>query len=281
MAFVKPTRQAKTKFFYYLLYRMIRCNIEPHMVTLKSKEEIAIMSVGGKMLREVMDKVAGMAKEGASLKSLDELAEKLIRSCGATPAFLGYRPHGAGNPYPASICASVNDIIVHAVPTHYKLRSGDVLKLDFGLRHKGFCLDAAVTVAVGGVSPETEKLIAATKKALLLGIKAAQPGNRLGDIGAAIATYVRGRKFDIAQGLTGHGIGRELHEDPSVYNFGKPGTGMELLPGLVIAIEPMTAAGNGKHVQLPDDSYATADSSTSAHFEHTVAITEHGPVILT
>lgn len=251
------------------------------MVTLKSKEEIAVMTVGGRMLRDVMSKVAAEAKEGVSLKSLDELAEKLIRQAGATPAFLGYRPHGAGKPYPASICASVNDIIVHAVPTRYKLRSGDVLKLDFGLRHKGFCLDAAVTVPIGTVSPEAEKLIAATKKALILGIKAAQPGNHLGDIGAAISTYIREKKFDIAQGLTGHGIGRELHEDPSVFNFGKTGSGMELVPGLVIAIEPMVTAGNGKLVQLPDDSYATADGSLSAHFEHTIAITEKGPVILT
>lgn len=251
------------------------------MVTLKSKEEIGIMAIGGKMLRDVMSKVAAEASIGVSLKSLDELAEKLIRQAGATPAFLGYRPHGAGKPYPASICASVNDIVVHATPTHYKLRSGDVLKLDFGLRHEEFCLDAAVTVAIGKVSLEAEKLIAATKKALLLGIKAAQPGNHLGDIGAAIATYIHSKKFDVAIGLTGHGIGHELHEDPSVFNFGKPGAGMELHPGLVIAIEPMTTAGNGKLVQLPDDSYVTADGSISAHFEHTVAITEKGPVILT
>lgn len=251
------------------------------MITLKTKEEIAIMSVGGKILRGVINNVIAEAKEGVSLKSLDARAEKLIRNAGATPAFLGYCPHGAGKPYPATICASVNDIIVHAVPTHYKLRSGDVLKLDFGLRHEGFCLDAAVTVAIGHVSPEARELIRATKKALLLGIKAAQPGNHLGDIGAAISTYIRGKKFDIAQGLTGHGIGRELHEDPSVFNFGKAGSGVELQPGLVIAIEPMTTAGSGKLVQLPDDSYATADGSLSAHFEHTVAITEKGPIILT
>ncbi len=251
------------------------------MVTLKTKEEIAIMSVGGKMLADVIRKVSDEAREGVSLKALDTLAEKLIRQAGAVPAFLGYRPHGAGKPYPATICASVNDIIVHAVPTQYKLRSGDVLKLDFGLRHEGFCLDAAVTVAIGKVSAEATRLIETTKKALLLGIKAAQPGNHLGDIGAAIATYVRGKKFGIAEGLTGHGIGHELHEDPSVYNFGKTGAGMELVPGLVIAIEPMTTVGSGKLVQLPDDSYATADSSLSAHFEHTIAITEKGPMILT
>ncbi|MDO8584600.1 MAG: type I methionyl aminopeptidase [bacterium] len=251
------------------------------MVTLKSKEEVAIMAVGGKMLAEVIRNVAAEAREGVSLKTLDALAEKLIRRAGALPAFLGYRPHGAGKPYPATICASVNDIIVHGIPTQYKLRSGDVLKLDFGLRHEGFCLDAAVTVAIGTITTEASRLIEATKKALLLGIKAAQPGKHLGDIGAAIATYVHGKKFGIAEGLTGHGIGHELHEDPSVYNFGKSGTGLELVPGLVIAIEPMTTAGSGKLVQLPDDSYATADSSISAHFEHTIAITEKGPIILT
>lgn len=239
------------------------------------------MTAGGVMLRGVMQEVASAAREGVSLKSLDELAEKLIRQAGAAPAFLGYQPHGAGKPYPATICASVNDIIVHGLPTQRKLKSGDVVKLDFGLRHNGLCLDAAVTVAIGNVTAEAEKLIAATKKALLLGIKEARPGNRLGDIGAAISAYVRSKGFSVAEGLTGHGIGRDLHEDPSVYNFGKRGSGMELTPGLVIAIEPMVTAGGGKIAQLPDDSYATYDGSLSAHFEHTIAITEKGPVILT
>ncbi len=251
------------------------------MITLKSKEEIALMAEGGAILRDVIRAVADEANEGVTLKDLDRLAEKLIRAKGATPAFLGYKPHGAGKAYPATICTSVNDVIVHGLPTERKLRSGDVLKLDFGLRLHGFCGDAALTVAIGNVTSEAEKLIAATKKALLLGIKAARPGNYLGDIGFAISHYVRSKGFSVAEGLTGHGIGRELHEDPSVYNFGKAGAGMELVPGLVIAIEPMIAAGRGKIVQLPDDSYTMEDGSLSAHFEHTIAITENGPVILT
>ncbi len=251
------------------------------MVTIKTTEELEIMAKAGKILSGVVEKVASAAKIGVSLKDLDALAAKLIRAASAEPAFLKYQPHGAKKPYPASICASINDVIVHGTPTVYKLRNGDLLKLDFGVKLNGYYSDAAVTVPIGKISNEVQKLVNTTQKALLLGIKQMHPGNHLGDIGFAIQNYVQSHGFYIVDGLTGHGIGRELHEDPSVFNNGKRGTGIELKEGMVFAIEPMVAAGTHKIVQLPDDSYATYDGSMSAHFEHTVQITKTGPKILT
>ena len=160
------------------------------------------------------------------------------------------------------------------------LREGDIIKLDLGLKHEGFYLDAAITVAVGRVSAEAKKLMAVTEESLYAGIKEAQPGHTLGDIGYAIERVVRKNKFSIADGLTGHGIGRALHEEPTVFNYGDRGTGMKLVPGMVIAIEPMVAVGGGAIVQLRDESYGTADRSSAAHFEHTVAITADGQIVL-
>lgn len=255
-------------------------NIKP-MVTIKTTEELKIMAEAGKILSGVVEKVATAAEIGTSLKDLDKLAEELMRQAGAEPGFLNYQPHGASKPYSASICASINDVIVHGLPTHYKLRNGDLLKLDFGVKLNGYYSDAAVTVPIGKISSEVQKLVTTTKKALFLGIKQMHPGNHLGDIGFAIQNYVQSQGFYIVDGLTGHGIGRELHEDPSVFNNGKRGAGIELKEGMVFAIEPMVAAGTHRIVQLPDDSYATYDGSLSAHFEHTVEITGNGPRILT
>jgi len=251
------------------------------MVTIKTKEELAVMAKAGRLLSGIVPKIAAAAKVGVALKNLDQLAHELILKTGAEPAFLNYQPQGASKPYPATICASINDIIVHGLPTAYRLRDGDLLKLDFGLRLKGYYSDTAITVPIGRISDEAKKLVDTTKKALVLGIKQMKPGNHLGDIGYAIDSYVRSRGFYVVEGLTGHGIGRELHEDPSVFNNGKPGAGMELKEGMVLAIEPMIAAGTTRIVQLPDDSYATYDGSLSAHFEHTVEITKTGPRILT
>ncbi len=252
------------------------------MALIKTPTEINIMAEAGKILRMVIAHTAAQAKEGVSLLELDNYAEELTRKLGAEPAFLNYKPNGAKKPYPATICASVNEVIVHGVPNKYKLKSGDVLKLDFGARLQGWNVDAAVTVAIGGVSAEARKLIETTKKALLIGIKQAKPGNHLGDIGFAIHEYVTSRGFSIAEGLTGHGIGREVHEEPHVWNHGARGSGMELVPGMAIAIEPMVGAGkSGAIIQLPDDGYAMADGALSAHFEHTIAITKNGPIILT
>ncbi len=251
------------------------------MVTLKTKEEIDKIRKAGAILAKVAKVIIARAEEGVALKFLDQLAQELIQKAGGRPAFLGYRPYGAKKPYPCSICASVNEIIVHGIPASYKLVSGDILKLDFGVIYDGYYADAAWTVGIGNIDPEARKLINATEKSLYAGIKEAKPGNTLGDIGWAIKNCVSKFGFSVVEGLTGHGIGKELHEDPSVFNNGQKGKGMELSEGLVLAIEPMVSAGTSKTLILKDDSFATADGSLSAHFEHTVAITVRGPEILT
>lgn len=251
------------------------------MITIKTKEEIEIMAAAGRILSAVMQKVSEAAKEGVTLLELDRLAEKLTRMAGAEPAFLGYKPYGAHTAYPATICASINEIIVHGVPNKYKLRSGDLLKLDFGVKLNNYYADAAITVPIGVISKPVQHLVNTTRQALMSGIKQMRIGNSLGDIGHAIEFIVKSRGFYVVEGLTGHGIGRELHEDPSVFNTGKIGSGPKLQEGMVLAIEPMIAVGASKIIKLSDDSYATADGSLSAHFEHTVAVTKDGPVILT
>lgn len=248
---------------------------------LKTPAEIEKIRKAGKILAQVAKVILKRAEEGTTLKSLDGLAKELIEKAGAQPAFLGYKPYGARRPYPCSICASINDVVVHGVPDNYRLKSGDVLKLDFGVVLDGWYADAAWTVPIGKVAPETEKLIKVTEQALFAGIKQAGAGHTLGDIGWAINSTVKSLGFKVVDGLTGHGIGRELHEDPSVFNEGKKGSGLKLKSGMVLAIEPMVSAGTNKVVQKKDDSFATADGALSAHFEHTVAITENGPEILT
>lgn len=250
-------------------------------IHLKSPEEIEIMATGGKKLAIVMAEVEKNAREGVTLLQLDALAFKLIKEAGATPAFLGYKPEGASRAYPATICASLNNVVVHGIPTKRVLKSGDVLKLDFGLRYEGLCLDAAVTVGIGEISHMAKKLIQVTKDALAEAIRFVKPGKQLGDIGYAIEHYVTRHHLEVVRGLTGHGIGKNLHEEPTVFNFGSRGHGLKLKPGLIIAIEPMVAIGIGDIVQLPDESYATRDGSLSAQFEHTVAITETGVRVLT
>lgn len=251
------------------------------MVTIKTPEEIEIMAEGGRILARAIQKAAAAVRVGVTLLELDKIAEKSIREDGAKPAFLGYQPHGAVRPYGATICASVNDVIVHGLPTHYALRSGDVLKIDAGVLYKGFYTDSAVTVGVGEINSEAKKLLEATKKALILGIRQAKIGNKVGDIGTAIYKYISEKGFVVVEGLTGHGIGQEIHEDPSIFNDAPAGSGITIKEGMVFAIEPMTSAGGPKIHKLPDDSYATVDKSISAQFEHTVAITKNGPRILT
>ncbi len=251
------------------------------MIHLKTEEEIAIMAEGGAILRGVTDELAGKAVEGMRLKELDALAKKLMEEAGGVPAFLGYKPAWAKKAYMASICASVNDVVVHGVPNAYKLKQGDVVKLDLGLKYKGFYTDTAITVAIGTVSDEAKRLMAVTEDALTLAIDECQAGNAVGDIGFAINAYVRKHGMRVVQGLTGHGIGQRLHEDPVVYNEGKPGMGARLEPGMVIAIEPMVTTGSGLVKELADESFATKEGALAAHFEHTVAITENGPIILT
>ncbi len=248
---------------------------------IKTEKEIKLMAEAGRRLGAILHTLSGEVRAGMSMKVLDQRSFELIKQAGCKPAFLGYQPSGAQKPYPATLCVSLNDVVVHGVPTDDIIRDGDLVKLDLGLVYKGWYADAAVTVGIGSLDPKKRSLIETTKKALELGIKEAAPGKTLGDIGFAIEQLIHSKKFSIVDMLTGHGIGRQLHEEPAVYNFGSRNRGERLEAGMVFAIEPMVAAGSGKVRQLEDDSFATADGSLAAHFEHTVAITEQGPVVLT
>lgn len=250
------------------------------MIHLYSPEETENIAFAGRILADVFKNLKKKIEIGVTLNELDKLAFDSVKARGAEPAFLGYKPDGAKYPYGASICASLNDVIVHGLPSSYRLKSGDVLKLDFGVKYKGFYADAAFTVIVGKGTKESERLVKATQKALDEAIKRAKAGNCLGDIGWAIEKTARKFGFKAIKELTGHGIGLKLHEEPTIYNFGEKGEGMKLKPGMVLAIEPMLSAG-GAIIQKPDESWATEDGSLSAHFEHTVVVTEKGPLILT
>lgn len=251
------------------------------MIKLKSANDLEGLRESGKILARVLVALSRAAVSGASLKLLDELARKLLKDAGAESAFLGYRPEESRKPYPAAICTSLNDQIVHGLPDERVLKSGDLLKIDIGVNYKGYITDAAVTVAIGDISSKAKKLMEATKEALKRAIAVCNAGNHLGDIGWEIESAARKGGFSVIRGLTGHGVGFELHEDPTVYNYGSRGEGIELKPGLVLAIEPMVSTGSWSVVQNKDDSYVTSDGSLTAHFEHTVAITESGPEILT
>lgn len=236
------------------------------------------MAASGAVLAEAHDALAAEVAPGVTTARLDEIAEELIRARGGVPAFKDYP---GPTPFPASICSSINDQVVHGIPGGYALREGDVLSLDVGVILDGWVTDAARTHPVGAVSPIAARLIDVTRRSLERGIEAARAGNRLGDIGHAVQTEVEAAGFSIVQSLVGHGVGRSMHEEPQVPNFGRPGTGVELPEGLVIAIEPMVNAG-GHEVLLDDDGWTitSKDGSLSAHWEHTVAITADGPRIL-
>jgi methionyl aminopeptidase len=248
---------------------------------IKTSAEIEVMAEGGRRLASVLRKLGVSVRVGMTTRELDALAYRLITDFGCKPSFLNYRPAGAAKAYPATLCTSINDVVVHGLPSDYVVKDGELVKLDLGLIYRGFHVDAARTVPVGNISPEAKRLMIVTRKALDAGIKEAKLGHTLGDIGFAIQDVVRKAGYSVARGLTGHGIGRSLHEDPTVYNFGRRGQGEELEEGTVIAIEPMVNIGGGDIKQLKDDSYATRDGSLSAHFENTVAITKKGPRVLT
>ncbi len=250
-------------------------------ILIKSETEIGIMAEAGQKLAKVLKILAAQTKAGVKLMELENLSRQLIKNEDASPAFLNYRPEGAKKAYPFSLCASINSVIVHGQPSNYEIKEGDLVKLDLGLLYKGFYSDAALTVAVGKVSPLAMKLIETTRKALSEAISIAKPGRTLGDIGWAVEKTAKESGFSVADGLTGHGIGRKLHEEPSVYNFGSPRSGLKLAAGMVLAIEPMLIVGSSRIKELKDESYASADGSLSAHFEHTVAITKNSPIILT
>jgi methionyl aminopeptidase len=254
------------------------------MARIKTSEDIERLRVGGKHHAAVIRALIEAVQPGVTTRDLNVLAEKMIREFGDTPSFLGYTPRGTDRPFPGAICTSVNDVIVHGMPDepNIALKEGDIIGLDVGVTHESLITDAAVTVAVGNVEPDVQKLIEVTKNALQAGIKAARAGNRVGDIGAAIQAVVAPHGFGIVRELGGHGVGHKVHEDPMILNFGKAGTGEKLVPGMVLAIEPMLNEGSAD-VVFEDDSYTvrTRDGSLSAHFEHTILITEGDAEVLT
>jgi methionyl aminopeptidase len=245
-------------------------------VTIKSPQELKAMERAGAIVGAVLTLLKRSVEPGLTTKDLDNIAYKEITRLGAKPTFKGYRG------FPASICASLNEEIVHGIPGKRVLKEGDIIKIDVGATIDGFIGDAAVSLPVGPVSQEALDLMEATRLSLEEGIKAAQPGNRIGDIGAAVQTYAEARGYSVVREYVGHGVGRFLHEDPQVPNYGEPGKGQLLRPGMCIAIEPMLNLGDW-HTRVLNDHWTvvTADGNLSAHFEHTIAITENGPKILT
>jgi len=247
------------------------------MVILKSLQEIEKIRRACLIVADVLTGIREMVRPGVTTLALDEFAERFIREAGGKPAFKGYRG------YPRSLCTSVNDQVIHGIPAkNAVLNSGDLLSVDVGAIVDGFYGDAAVTVPVGAVTAEAERLMRVTEESLALGIAEARPGSRLFDISAAIQQHVESHGYSVVREFVGHGIGRSLHEDPQVPNFGERGRGLRIQPGMVLAIEPMVNAGGSKTVVQEDQWTAvTADGSLSAHFEHTVAVLEDGPRILT
>lgn len=245
-------------------------------IELKSAAEIKKMRESGKLLRQVFNELEKSIKPGVSTAELDAIAFKLIKGAGARPAFLGY--HG----FPATLCTSVNEEIVHGIPNDRPLQEGDIVSIDCGLILGGFYSDSATTYGVGKISDEAEKLLRITKESLDIAISHMNVGTRIGTVGAAVQKHAEDAGFSVVRDYTGHGIGRNMHEPPQVPNFGKPDTGFKLRSGLVLAVEPMVNVGTWKTETLDDQwTVITADNSLSAHFEHTIAITDDGPVVLT
>ena len=253
------------------------------MVELKVPRELVLLREAGRVVAEALDAVRERAEVGVTLSELDRVAAEVIERAGATPAFLGYHPSWAPTPFPGVICASVNDVVVHGIPDRTRLADGDLVSIDCGAFVRGWCADAAISFTVGECCPADTELVAATDAALARGISAAQSGRQLGDVGYAIGQPVRHAGYGLLADHGGHGVGRAMHEDPFVYNEGRPGHGYRLRPGLVVALEPMLIAdGTDEYVTDRDGwTLRTASGSRAAHSEHTIAITDDGPVILT
>ncbi|HET6267181.1 MAG TPA: type I methionyl aminopeptidase [Acidobacteriota bacterium] len=245
------------------------------MVFFKSQDDIAKIRKASQVVAATLEKLGRSVQSGISTLELDAIAESEIRKAGAVPAFKGYRG------FPATLCVSINEEVIHGIPSRKTLKDGDIVGLDLGAIWDGFYGDAARTFAVGSVSPKAQLLMEVTEKSLLLGIDQAQAGNRIGDIGYAVQSYAEKHGFSVVREFVGHGIGRSLHEDPQVPNYGQPGQGQRIKAGMVLAIEPMVCQG-GPEVDILDDNWTavTRDGKLSAHFEHSVAITPEGPVIL-
>ena len=249
---------------------------------IKTKEELELMRQSGKIAADILEKVQKKVAPGVTTMELDKLAEELIILAKVKSAFKGQPSGKNGEGYPAVLCTSVNGVIVHGVPSDYELKDGDILSLDFGVLYKGYYSDLAVTIPVGEISHEARHLIKTTKKALRLGIKKVRPGNTIGDIGNTIQRFVESQGYPVVKDLVGHGIGKELHEEPYIPNYGKRKTGLILEPGMVICIEPMVVLGSNELDHAADThGYETKDKSLSAHFEHTIAVTEEGYKVLT
>ncbi len=246
------------------------------MITIKTKEEIAVMREGGRILAQITKEIEKLVKPGITTNELNRAAEALVLSSGGKCSFLGY------NGYPACLCTSINEEIVHAIPSGRVLKEGDIISLDLGILYKGFHTDMAVTVPCGKVSPEITRLIRVTKKALKRGIKKARPGNTFGDISNTIQRYIEDQGFFAVKDLCGHGIGTALHEDPEILNYGSRHSGPEIKPGMVFCLEPMVSVGSGEIKKAKDGfGYETRDGSWVCHFEHTMVATKNGVQILT
>ena len=246
------------------------------MIDIKTEVEIAKIRAGGERLAAIMEKIKEAVKPGVTTQELDDLAEKLAIQQQAKPSFRDY------NGFPAGLCVSVNEELVHGLPGPKEVKEGNIVGLDFGLLYQGFYTDMAVTIGVGKVSPEAQKLMSVTAESLQLGIDQIKPGNHIGDISAAIQRHAESHNYGVVRNLTGHGVGRKVHEPPQIPNFGNPGDGPELEAGMVLAIEPMLSLG-GHETKLAADgwTFKMKDNSLSAHFEHTVVVTEDGYEILT
>mgnify|MGYP000264089499 CR=1 FL=1 len=246
------------------------------MIIRKSRNELEKMRRAGLIVAETLRELRNMVEPGVTTRQLDSAAEKKIRAVGAYPTFKGYRK------FPSSICASVNDEVVHGIPSERKLREGDVIKIDCGATLDGYVGDAAITVPVGNVSPAIEKLVEVTRTSLFRAVEKMVPGNRLYDVSYAVQEFVEENGFSIVRDFCGHGIGQQMHEDPQVPNYGRRGTGPKLKEGWVLAIEPMVNLGTHE-VQILSDGWTvkTKDGRASCHFEHTIAVTEDGPVVMT
>ena len=244
-------------------------------MVLKTPGEIQLMDEANRIVRQVLDEVGRAIAPGVTPRELDRVAEKVIRGAGGVPAFLNYRG------YPATLCISVNDVIVHGIPNDVPLREGNIVGIDCGVMYKGYYGDAARTFAVGAISSEAQRLLTVTEEALRRAVAQVRPGGRLGDIGHAVQRYAESQGFSVVREFSGHGIGTSLHEDPQIPNYGLPGKGPKLKPGMVLAIEPMVNAG-GSGVRMDADGWTarTEDGSLSAHFEYSVAVTPQGARVL-
>ncbi|MEU5695297.1 type I methionyl aminopeptidase [Actinosynnema sp. NPDC020468] len=253
------------------------------MIELKSPGEIDAMRAAGLVVAEALTAMRERAAVGVSLLELDDVARQVLHEAGAGSSFLDYHPAFAPTPFPGVICASVNDVVVHGIPDRYRLREGDLVGLDFGAHLDGWHGDSAISFVVGRADPRDARMIETAERALAAGIAAAVPGARLGDVSAAVGAIARAGGYGIPGDFGGHGIGREMHESPGVPNEGRAGRGLRLLPGMAIAIEPMLHRGGGDGYYEAADGWAlrTVDGSRAAHVEHSIAITEDGPVVLT